>query len=250
LPFYIISPWTRGGHVFVENADHISQIKFVEQWLEAKGYNVTTDQIPAWRRQHMSDLTNAFDFSNPDYSLPDIPDIDPPLTNSAGSYTGYSQCSSTYSNSRPPVPYGQQTVVDSLFSEQGFKSVRGALTEGRYLVFEMNSFAITNSGSTIASAPSTQQHEPKDQRWIVHQLQPAGNVFNVSSAVDGSFIASNGSLASDPNYAAPLSIVDLGNGKGYTILGSSGYLQIDSSGKLIWGSGQHGFSLFSVTYNS
>jgi phospholipase C len=29
LPFYIISPWTRGGHVFVENADHISQIKFV-----------------------------------------------------------------------------------------------------------------------------------------------------------------------------------------------------------------------------
>jgi phospholipase C len=29
LPFYIISPWTRGGHVFVENADHISQLKFI-----------------------------------------------------------------------------------------------------------------------------------------------------------------------------------------------------------------------------
>jgi phospholipase C len=29
LPFYIISPWTRGGHVFTEHADHNSQIMFV-----------------------------------------------------------------------------------------------------------------------------------------------------------------------------------------------------------------------------
>ena len=237
--------------MFAENADHISQIKFVEQWLLTKGFNVTTDQIPAWRRAHMSDLTKAFDFSNPDYSLPNIPNIDPPLTNSAGSYTGYSQCSSTYgSNPRPAVPYGQQTVAGSLFSEQGFKSVRGALTEGRYLVFEMNGFAITNSGGAIAAAASTQQHELKIQRWIAYQLQPAGNAFNISSAVDGTFISSNGSLSSNPSSAAPLSINDLGNGKGYTISGSSGYLQIDSSGNLLWASGQNGFSLYSVTYNS
>lgn len=38
LPFYIISPWTRGGHVFTEHADHNSQILFVEQWLEALGH--------------------------------------------------------------------------------------------------------------------------------------------------------------------------------------------------------------------
>lgn len=25
LPFYIISPWTRGGRVFTEHADHTSQ---------------------------------------------------------------------------------------------------------------------------------------------------------------------------------------------------------------------------------
>jgi phospholipase C len=29
LPFYIVSPWTRGGHVYTENADHNSQIMFV-----------------------------------------------------------------------------------------------------------------------------------------------------------------------------------------------------------------------------
>jgi phospholipase C len=83
LPFYIISPWTRGGNVFVEHADHISQLKFVgkalevpskhqshanhscsETWLSAKGFNATTDQIPPWRRDHMSDLVKAFDFNN------------------------------------------------------------------------------------------------------------------------------------------------------------------------------------------
>jgi phospholipase C len=65
VPFTIISPWTRGGHVFTEHADHNSQIMFVETWLEALGYKgVVTDQMPAWRRAHMSNLVNAFDFDN------------------------------------------------------------------------------------------------------------------------------------------------------------------------------------------
>jgi phospholipase C len=64
LPFYIVSPFTRGGNVFTEHADHNSQILFVESWLAAKGYNVTTEQMPEWRREHMSDLTSAFDFTN------------------------------------------------------------------------------------------------------------------------------------------------------------------------------------------
>jgi phospholipase C len=64
LPFYVVSPFTRGGNVFTEHADHNSQIMFVEKWLAAKGYNVTTEQMPEWRREHMSDLTKAFDFNN------------------------------------------------------------------------------------------------------------------------------------------------------------------------------------------
>lgn len=44
LPFYIISPWTRGGNVYVEHSDHISQIKFVEEVFAAKGKNITSDE--------------------------------------------------------------------------------------------------------------------------------------------------------------------------------------------------------------
>jgi Phosphoesterase family len=29
LPFYVISPWTRGGHVFTAHSDHSSQIMFL-----------------------------------------------------------------------------------------------------------------------------------------------------------------------------------------------------------------------------
>lgn len=39
--------------------------KHTEEWLQAKGYNnVETTRIPAWRRQNMADLTNAFDFNH------------------------------------------------------------------------------------------------------------------------------------------------------------------------------------------
>jgi phospholipase C len=34
LPFYIISPWTRGGNVFTERSDHVSQIKFVGEYCQ------------------------------------------------------------------------------------------------------------------------------------------------------------------------------------------------------------------------
>ena len=94
------------------------------------------------------------------------------------------------------------------------------------------------------------QHDQKSQRWVVHQLEQLGTVFNVSSAVDGTFIASDGSLASDQSPAAGLTIQDLGNGQGYTVSGSSGYLQIGTNGTLGWSAAASGFSLFSVTYNS
>lgn len=79
----MISPYTRGGKVFTERGDHSSMILFlgrriqiqhvealanlvpVEQYLSAKGYhNVTTEQLSDWRRDHMSNLLNAFDFEN------------------------------------------------------------------------------------------------------------------------------------------------------------------------------------------
>ena len=35
-----------------------------EQWLASKGKNVVTNQLNSWRRQHMSDLTQMFDFAH------------------------------------------------------------------------------------------------------------------------------------------------------------------------------------------
>ena len=252
LPFYIVSPWTRGGSVFVENADHISQIKFIEQWQLAKGKNVTTDQIPTWRRNHMSDLTKAFDFNNPDYSLPAIPEISAPSVDaSTGVWNGYAVCEALYHTQRPPVPYDNQTEASSLVSEQGFKTVRGDLTEGRYLVFEMNGFALTNAGDTMSASSATSKHDTKSQRWVVHQLVVGTPQFTVSSALDGQYISCDGKLVVGNGTAVVVTMADLGNGKGLAISDSSNnYLFIDKSGHIGWAKKAVGFSTFSVTYNN
>jgi phospholipase C len=254
LPFYIVSPWTRGGHVFVENADHISQIKFIEQWLAAKGVNVTSNQIPAWRRTHMSDLTKAFDFTNPDYSLPTIPDISAPSTDAKGNYDGYALCEATYPTQRPPVPYGEQTAESSLISESGYKCVRGDLTEGRYLVFEMNGYALTTGGSVLSASTATSQHDSVTQRWMAHQLVLGGNEFTLSSAVDGKYIVANLEfleLSSEAKDAVAFTVRDLGNGKGHTLQTANGFISIQTNytaGTISWSKDPVGFAVFSVTY--
>lgn len=256
LPFYIVSPWTRGGHVFTENADHSSQIKFLEQWLAAKGYkNAITDQVPAWRRDHMSDLVKAFDFSRADLSKPSIVSAAPPSVTTGGQYNGYAVCEATYPSPRPIVPYGKQTANDSLSTENGFKPVRGQLTEGRYITFEMNAFAISYAkNSSLSTSMATTQHDTKAQRFIMHQLQAGANQFMISSALDGAFIGKTGHLTNGSSAAQTVNINDMGNGKGYSIqnVGSRGYWSIDKSGKFSMTSGnnQMGFSLFSVTYNN
>jgi phospholipase C len=61
----MVSPWTRGGNVFAERADHNSDIMFVEQWAAAHGYKgVYSQEMSPWRRAHMSNLVNALDFAN------------------------------------------------------------------------------------------------------------------------------------------------------------------------------------------
>jgi len=70
---------------------------FIEEWLAAKGKNVVTSLMVPWRRQHMSSLVNAFDFANPDFSLPSLPDAPAPHKNAAGDYDGATYCESQYS---------------------------------------------------------------------------------------------------------------------------------------------------------
>jgi phospholipase C len=40
-------------------------MQFIEAWAAAKGYHgVHNDALTQWRRDHMSNLVNAFDFDN------------------------------------------------------------------------------------------------------------------------------------------------------------------------------------------
>ncbi|GAB7351733.1 hypothetical protein MBLNU459_g2318t1 [Dothideomycetes sp. NU459] len=255
LPFYIVSPWTRGGHVYTEHADHTSQIKFVETWLASKGHNITSSQeIPTWRRENMADLTKAFDFEHPDYSIPAIPEAETPSVDANGNYNGYSLCMAAYPNdSRPPVPYGEQTEASALATEQGFKQVRGQLTEGRYLTFEMNGYALahTNSGwGSLGATRASPMHNSKAQRWIAHQLAAGGNEFKLSSAIDDKCLSGLGNLDASVWQALPITINDLGNGKGYTLQVATGeYLSVTSNGWVTLSNTPVGFLLFSVTYD-
>ncbi|KAJ5351714.1 hypothetical protein N7452_000688 [Penicillium brevicompactum] len=263
VPFYMISPWTRGNRVFTERADHNSQILFVEEWLTARGYsNIKTDQMVSWRRKHMSNLVNAFDFDHPNYSLPQIPEADTPDTNSKGEYVGTSNCQSRHAETRPPVPYGEQdntTDSNSLWFEEGYKEVVGYLTEGRYLVFEKDGLAITNTGkgNTLTSSRATSRHNAKSQRWVVHyNHDEESQVFTISSALDGRWIGSNGSLLpkDQGSSAAQVRVSFLGPSLGYTLqfVERQQYIDINGQGVLSVRGSQagstSGYKIFSVSY--
>lgn len=71
VPLYIISPWSKGGWVDSQVADHTSVGQFIE-----KRFGVIIPAISPWHREVSSDLTSAFDFQNPnDPHFPEMPDM-------------------------------------------------------------------------------------------------------------------------------------------------------------------------------
>ncbi|KAH8648435.1 putative hemolytic phospholipase C precursor [Xylariales sp. PMI_506] len=258
IPLLIISPFTRGGKVFTERGDHSSILQFLEQYLTAKGYsNVTTEQLSDWRREHMSDLLNAFDFENPDYSIPDLPVPATPLSDSDGNLIGLYNglCSIEWTGSCSGseyiagIPYGNQTEEDALFFEDGFKGVRGYLTEGRYLVFESNGYALTNSNSGLAATAATSSHNDIRQRWVLHATTQEGTTFNVNSAADDLYITKSTTLASGTGDADVLDITYIGNSQ-YVIKRQDGtYLNIGSNGHITSDAKATPYNVYSVTYH-
>ncbi|MFZ5746926.1 MAG: phosphocholine-specific phospholipase C [Pseudomonadota bacterium] len=70
VPLYIVSPWSKGGWVHSEVADHTSIGQFIE-----KRFGVTIPAISPWHRAVCSDLVSAFDFEGKgDAAFPDLPD--------------------------------------------------------------------------------------------------------------------------------------------------------------------------------
>jgi phospholipase C len=68
VPMLVISPFSRGGHVSSEVADHTSQLRF----LEAR-FGVKAPNISAWRRRHTGDLTSALHMGHAQVSVPRLP---------------------------------------------------------------------------------------------------------------------------------------------------------------------------------
>jgi len=72
VPMLICSPWTRGGYVDSNVYNHTSMLQFLAAWTGVKPANVTP-----WRESVTGDLTAAFDFEHPDFSIPgSIPTLD------------------------------------------------------------------------------------------------------------------------------------------------------------------------------
>jgi phospholipase C len=70
VPMYILSPWSKGGWVNSQVADHTSVAQFIE-----KRFGITMPAISPWHRAVSSDLTSAFDFATPnDPQLPHLPE--------------------------------------------------------------------------------------------------------------------------------------------------------------------------------
>ncbi|MFC1415215.1 phosphocholine-specific phospholipase C [Streptacidiphilus cavernicola] len=80
VPMIAISPWSRGGWVNSETFDHTSVLRFLEQWTAAVGKPADCPNISAWRRSVCGDLTSVFDFANPVYGLPALPDTSRTIT--------------------------------------------------------------------------------------------------------------------------------------------------------------------------
>jgi phospholipase C len=70
VPMLVCSPWTRGGYVDSNVYNHTSMLQFLAAWTGVKPANVTP-----WRASVTGDLTAAFDFEHPDFSIPKIPTL-------------------------------------------------------------------------------------------------------------------------------------------------------------------------------
>ncbi|MFN8052312.1 MAG: alkaline phosphatase family protein [Acidimicrobiales bacterium] len=69
VPTTVCSPWTRGGRVNNSVFDHTSTLRFLET-----RFGVEVANLSEWRRSTCADLTEVFDFSTPDTTVPKLPD--------------------------------------------------------------------------------------------------------------------------------------------------------------------------------
>ncbi|EGD95874.1 hypothetical protein TESG_03338 [Trichophyton tonsurans CBS 112818] len=279
LPFYVVSPFTRGGRVFTEHADHTSHILFVEEWLSSRGYNnVTLPSMVHWRREHMSNLVSMLDFENADTSVPNIPKAEVPSKNALGAWDGMAKCKARFSNPTAPWKTQPKTFPPKGLIEQGYKQVVGSLTEGRYLVFsaahDKNEYLLSHKGGSklgVSSKSSTDamRYAQPDTRFVIHyynngatdletRLTQQDSPFLVSTPDKKRWIGPGGTLVESRDAAAPVDIAFdaglKGGSRGYSMKyakgGDSSFITVDKGGVNIGKApAQFRFKVLSVSYD-
>ncbi|WP_461396685.1 phosphocholine-specific phospholipase C [Flavitalea sp.] len=106
VPLYIISPWSKGGWVHSEVADHTSVAQFIEN-----RFSVQLPGISPWHRAVSSDLLSAFDFKHPNDAV--FPAM--PATND---YASVEAALKSLPRASPPE------IPEPLFQERGVKYSR------------------------------------------------------------------------------------------------------------------------------
>jgi len=97
VPMTVVSPWSQGGFVDSQVFDHTSVLRFLELWTGVREPNIS-----AWRRAICGDLTSCFDFAEPRFIAPLLP-------NTAALRLQADQTKSKLPAPAPP-PLGQQSV--------------------------------------------------------------------------------------------------------------------------------------------
>ncbi|SDP36012.1 phospholipase C [Nakamurella panacisegetis] len=157
VPMLVASPWTRGGFVDSNVYDHTSMLQFLETWTGVKETNISN-----WRRQVSGDLTKAFDFANPDFTVPQLPDTVPLIVASdagrskpavSAPAVGQQSMPTQESGTRPHRPTGYQPhcdiivdrvkgLVTATMSNAGDDALSMTVLPDAYLPFQATPFLV------------------------------------------------------------------------------------------------------------
>lgn len=217
--------------------------------------------LKSWTR-----LTGQADYTVPPIASVRAPETDddkpfwgdPTLGSMQGPWVGPAKCLQGHFENRPPIPYGPANAKQDMASlvEEGFKSLRGLLTEGRYVVFESGGKALTNvNGKDVGlSSAARAKHDAIEQRWILHGLADYGQEFYLQSAMDKKYISSDGKMTTVQSGAQAFTIDYFADDKVYTLtpFTKKPGRMAKGSGKrdLSWSTGGTKFSAFSVSYRT
>jgi phospholipase C len=162
VPLLLISPWTRGGWVTSEVSDHTSVIQFLEKWTQALGKPTICPNISAWRRSVCGDLTSAFDFANPVFGMPDLPDPGQPIGEPQSAYdpvpaNNVMPAQEPGNKRARPLPYQPNANLDGFtFGSNGAVQVNLSFSNGGPHVSKASHFSVYNNtapGVNLAAYP-------------------------------------------------------------------------------------------------